>query len=475
MLNPLNDGRPLKAMRKGPVKLGSAAVVRPSAVGSEVRGADRERRDQPPRSHETGTLLWSFVVRPVGEIYEGGAGVQRGSPRWGGAGGSGAKGRLITSLPGERSRRAWPVRRCSFPRGRVDPRVRQGPRRRSHPADGEAGLALAPGDVVSGQPPLTLIFRLSDEAAGVNETTVKVEIDGKPATFNYTPRRLRPGRLLDDLPAITTRRRSAPGRPRQAEVEPDPPRRTPQHRRDRVTDWMGNVAKQTYSHRDRQFASAESPSRRRPDGAVEPSRKGRPGGSGGGRVRRWRRRPLVASDAFWQLLLAGELSGRKARLVASDLGPPPRRGEPPAPTRGADRSRAAAYPRRVARDRRRDARILVDEEMPEHLREAEGPPAIFVDGDASALDCALRRASSGTRNASAYGRACAQKFAEGLARAGVTVVSGGSAWASTPRPTSARSRADGRTAAVLAGGRGHRLSLGPRGPLLPGARVGMPR
>jgi DNA processing protein len=68
--------------------------------------------------------------------------------------------------------------------------------------------------------------------------------------------------------------------------------------------------------------------------------------------------------------------------------------------------------------------LVTWDRQPERLAQTELFPAIFVDGDPS---CLTRPAVAivGTRNASTYGKACAMKFAEAFARAGVTVVSGG--------------------------------------------------
>lgn len=91
------------------------------------------------------------------------------------------------------------------------------------------------------------------------------------------------------------------------------------------------------------------------------------------------------------------------------------------------------------------------EGRPELLREAAGTPsAIFIDGDASALDAPCV-AIVGTRSASLYGKACAMKFAEAFARAGVTVVSGGALGIDAAAHQGALA-AGGRTAAVLAAG-----------------------
>lgn len=155
------------------------------------------------------------------------------------------------------------------------------------------------------------------------------------------------------------------------------------------------------------------------------------------------------ADVFWQLLLAGELSSRKARLVATELSNRPdaavclARHE--ALTEAERRRIVAASP-----DVLPDAAVLLDAAMPDLMRQAEGPPAVFVRGDASVLHAPCV-GIVGTRGASAYGRACAQKFAEGLVQAGVTVVSGGALGIDAAAHTGALAAA-GRTVAVLAGG-----------------------
>ncbi len=157
----------------------------------------------------------------------------------------------------------------------------------------------------------------------------------------------------------------------------------------------------------------------------------------------------MTHPAFWQLLLAGELSSRKARLLASELA-----GRPDACARLMSHEALAEGERRRIRSASQeispDARLLLEEEFSEPLRESGGPPAIFVAGDSTALDAPCV-AIVGTRGASAYGKACAQKFAEGLARAGATVVSGGALGIDAAAHSGALA-AGGRTAAVLAGG-----------------------
>ena len=156
--------------------------------------------------------------------------------------------------------------------------------------------------------------------------------------------------------------------------------------------------------------------------------------------------------AFWQLLLAGELSPRKARLLASEL-----KDRPDATALLPKHEALADGERRrmlnASREIAEGATLLLEADYPEMLREAEGSPALFVRGDVAALNAPCV-GIVGTRGASAYGKACAQKFAEGLARAGVTVVSGGALGIDAAAHSGAL-LAGGRTIAVLAGGVDH--------------------
>ncbi len=64
------------------------------------------------------------------------------------------------------------------------------------------------------------------------------------------------------------------------------------------------------------------------------------------------------------------------------------------------------------------------DELPDHFRRDDVPPALFADGDIQAL---MRPSVGivGTRRASGYGRAVAAQFAAALSQAGCTIVSGG--------------------------------------------------
>lgn len=85
------------------------------------------------------------------------------------------------------------------------------------------------------------------------------------------------------------------------------------------------------------------------------------------------------------------------------------------------------------------------------LAESENPPvALFAWGDVSCLRSPMI-AIVGTRGATAYGRACAQKFAEAFARAGLVVASGGAMGIDEQAHTGAM-EAGGKTVAVFANG-----------------------
>lgn len=245
VLNTL-DGKPIPAMKRGPVKLGSFPAVRPSVAGTKfvVPTTNGAINLFDPA---TGSLLWSYVVRPIGDVYESAGNSGGGGRPGGGLGNQGSQGRLVTTLAAS------------------GPAVLAGNTLLVPAKDGsllafdkELGVDLTPptakqlwptpGDVVSGQPPLELIFRLQDEAAGINETTIKVQIDGQDASYKYT----RDGYVRVSFsnavaPATPPRNPSIP----EAGEKPLKPNPTLQDGRHTVvvtaTDWMGNVSKTEYS------------------------------------------------------------------------------------------------------------------------------------------------------------------------------------------------------------------------------------
>ncbi len=97
------------------------------------------------------------------------------------------------------------------------------------------------------------------------------------------------------------------------------------------------------------------------------------------------------------------------------------------------------------------AQLLEADDYPEPLLESGNmPPALFYKGSTECLFEPVV-AIVGTRSASTYGKACAFKFAQALAKAGVTVISGGALGIDAAAHKGAL-EAGGKTAAVLATG-----------------------
>lgn len=133
---------------------------------------------------------------------------------------------------------------------------------------------------------------------------------------------------------------------------------------------------------------------------------------------------------FWQYLLTIDPSGRRFRelieaLGTSSLEPVAALTSHPA-FRPEDRAKLNKLnPKVLEKALAAGAYVLRASEVNALYAEAEfAVPALFARGDRSILDRPTV-AIVGTRTCSPYGQACAQKFAESLARAGVTIVSGG--------------------------------------------------
>lgn len=158
----------------------------------------------------------------------------------------------------------------------------------------------------------------------------------------------------------------------------------------------------------------------------------------------------------WQLLLAAELPPNKLRALQRELGA--FSSDPEQILRAFDGYSKAEGDRVRGADMEALQRALglgveirTDAEFPERLARARNvPPAVFSWGDWSCLS-GPTVGIVGTREATTYGRATAQKFAEHLARAGVTIVSGGAIGIDAAAHKGAL-EGGGKTAAVLGNG-----------------------
>jgi DNA processing protein len=162
------------------------------------------------------------------------------------------------------------------------------------------------------------------------------------------------------------------------------------------------------------------------------------------------------SAEVWQAIAAAEFPPQKGRALIERLDPfTVENLLSNSHVSDVERKRIAALSgERLTRALAEGVVCLESRQLPTDVQNLEGvPPAIFAWGDMAALE-QPRIAIVGTRSASAYGKACAQKFAEAFVQAGVTVVSGGALGIDAAAHKGALAH-QGRTIAVLAGGVDH--------------------
>lgn len=163
-----------------------------------------------------------------------------------------------------------------------------------------------------------------------------------------------------------------------------------------------------------------------------------------------------ASDIeFWQRILAAEIPAAKLKDLMSKAEECPSEAEAirfvaaSAALSSGERERflsASPTPANAALDG--GAELVLAGELDGRLPEfVPGIPALFMKGDSSALE-RKRVAIVGTRGASTYGKACAIKFSEHLASAGVSIISG-AAFGIDAAAHRAALQARGKTIAVL--------------------------
>ncbi len=159
------------------------------------------------------------------------------------------------------------------------------------------------------------------------------------------------------------------------------------------------------------------------------------------------------SDVFWQYFLAAEMPVTKARRILEEL--TESRLDPIATLRthssltlSEKEKLSAVQLKNFDKAIEQGAFIVSEDRYPEGLEEVFNvTPAFFAKGNESVLSIP-KIAIVGTRRASTYGKAAAQKFAENFAARGLCVVSGGATGIDTAAHQGALG-VDGTTIAVF--------------------------
>lgn len=228
------------------VDCGSVPVTRPSAVGKLFLF---------PTSNGainlvdigTSDILWSYLIRPItpglktggsgGGGGGGAGGVLGGGGERGGAGGMGAMG------GGGQGSAAQATLILAIPA--AGPGVVVGNTLYVLARDGsllafdkEFGVDLTgpsvsmswptPGDVVSGQPPLEFIFKIEDDASGINVSTLKIDVNGTALDYTFG----RDGLAWIRFSTLSKNKPLFDGRKTITVT---------------VSDWMGNTTKATFA------------------------------------------------------------------------------------------------------------------------------------------------------------------------------------------------------------------------------------
>jgi outer membrane protein assembly factor BamB len=289
-----SSGQP--TLMQKPFNIGSFPVTSPTAIETTYVDKSGKTRTNPkliiPTTNgainqfdpTTQSLQWSYIVRPINEGAKsstagggqrpgggggpggagGGLGGRGGAGGGGGAGGQGGQG-------GGNQTSTLPITEVLA----SGPAVVVGttlvvPEQDSSLIgfDTINGVDLTPpkvdmlfpnaGDQVSGQPPLLLYWKVRDWGSGVNESTLKVTIDGKPYEFEYH-------RNGDLLLRFSNEGKNHPLQDGRHDILVD------------VFDWMGNEAQQHFSLTiDNTLAPIVLP------GTPKSGRTGGPPGGGGG-------------------------------------------------------------------------------------------------------------------------------------------------------------------------------------------------
>lgn len=190
-----SNGRPLI---KKEIDLGSQPTANPSVVGNFFAIPTRNGAINLIDS-KTGAVTWSYLIRPIGDMTTSSNNNAGGAGDLGGGGGL-SRGGVGGGRGGAGQTQPSPTKILTIPA--AGPAVVDGNTLLILGQDGsllafdkELGVDLtAPkvtmtwpnaGDLVSGQPPLELIFKIEDEASGINISTLKIDVDGTPMDYEF--------------------------------------------------------------------------------------------------------------------------------------------------------------------------------------------------------------------------------------------------------------------------------------------------
>lgn len=271
-----------KPVRKNPIDLGSTVVTCPSFAGKLIivsTGNGSLNIVDPSVDPAKGNpVVWSYLIRPIsssiryqssggGGIGGGGMGTGKGGGNRSGGGGIGGGGGMVggggmtggnrggygggmgggLGSSGEVKVLAVPATGQAVVSGNMLLTLAQDGSLLAF--DKELGVDLTgplvsmvwprPGEEVSGLPPLELIFKITDDTSGVNESSIKIEVDGAPLFFEF-------GRDGFSISKISTL--SSEGQMSFDKTKPNKP--LSQGRRTltvTASDYMGNVTKTTFT------------------------------------------------------------------------------------------------------------------------------------------------------------------------------------------------------------------------------------
>ncbi|HJP84195.1 MAG TPA: PQQ-binding-like beta-propeller repeat protein [Fimbriimonadaceae bacterium] len=222
---------------------------------------------------KTGDIVWSYLVRPVGDQTAAtntspGRGPGGGGPGAGGGGGLGG-------LGGGQNNQSQAVKVVAIPAS--GPIVVDGDTMLVLAQDGSLlafdknhGVDLTPpsvkmtwptpGDLVSGQPPLQLVFKIEDEASGINTKTLKILVDGQEMENEFG----RDGLAIVRISSLGKNKPFTDGRKTITVI---------------VADWLGNETRKDFS-----LVIDNTLRPLQPPATTQPGQSGPGGGKGGGGV-----------------------------------------------------------------------------------------------------------------------------------------------------------------------------------------------